>query len=297
MEFILNFMSETFLLIDAHSLLHRAFHALPPLSSNQGKPTNAVYGLVLVLFKAIQNFKPSFIAAAFDLPGPTFRDELFENYKANRPKTPQSLAEQIPLAKDVFKALNIPIFELQGFEADDIIGTLTKNFRAQDNLEVIIVSGDLDVLQLAKQNIKVYTLKKGVKDTILYGEKEVKERFGFSPEQLADFKALKGDASDNIPGIEGIGEKTAKDLIQKFGSLEKIYEALEQNPKLFKESLVKKLKSQKDQAFLSKALALIRTDLPIKFNLNSCIWPKYDKEKAKELFLKLDFKSLIPRLP
>ena len=204
------------IIIDSNSIIHRAFHALPLLTTKNGELVNAVYGFLLVFFKAIREFQPDYIAACFDFPGPTFRHKKYKEYKAKRPPTPKELYQQIPKIKEILKDFNVPIFEKEGFEADDIIGTLaafsTKKVIASP-IETIILSGDTDILQLVNPQTKVYVLKKGVKDIVLYDENLVKEKFqGLTPEQILDFKALRGDPSDNIPGVTGVGEKIAIDL-------------------------------------------------------------------------------------
>src|SRR4030043_617619 len=252
------------LIIDANSIIHRAFHALPILTTKKGEITNAVYGFLLVFFKAIKDFHPDYIAACFDLPLPTFRHKKYKPYKAKRPKAPEELYQQIPRIKEVLKLFNVPIFEKQGFEADDIIGTiaaLSPRKQIVPPIETIIASGDLDALQLVNKQTKLFALRKGVKDVVLYDEGLVKEKFqGLLPEQVLDFKALRGDASDNIPGVTGIGEKTAIELLLKFGTLDNLYKELEENSekaKNLKPKLRETLLQYKEQAFLSKDLAQI----------------------------------------
>jgi len=283
-------------LIDANALIHRGFHALPPLTTKKGELVNAVYGFTAILLKVLKELKPDYIVTAFDLPKPTFRHLEYKEYKATRPKTPDELGQQFPRVKEVVKAFNIPIFEKEGFEADDIIGTLTK--KTGKDIEDIVVTGDLDTLQLIDKNTKVYTLKRGMTDTIIYDEKAVKERYELKPGQLIDFKGLKGDPSDNIPGVPGVGEKTAIDLLKKFGTIENLYKKLEKDEaKDILESLKKKLLENKDQAIFSKKLATIRYDVPMKFNLEDCRVETYDQREVIKLFQELDFKSLINRLP
>jgi DNA polymerase-1 len=291
------------IIIDSNSIIHRAFHALPPLSTKSGEVVGAVYGFLLVFLKALRELQPDYITATFDLPGPTFRHEKFKEYKATRPPTAQGICEQLPKVKEILKAFNISIFEKQGFEADDIIATIANLVSGQNGnaeLETIILSGDSDTFQLVDKNTKVYFLRKGVKDTVLYDENRILEKYeGLSPEKLADFKGLKGDPSDNIPGVKGIGEKTAIGLILKFGSLEGLYREIEENseksaeiPARIKEILIK----GKEQAFLSKELSQAEKNAPIEFNLNKCFWQKLDKERAREIFEKFEFQSLINRL-
>jgi len=295
------------IIIDSNSVVHRAYHALPALVTKKGELVNAVYGFLLVFFKAVKDFQPDFIAACFDFPGPTFRHKKFKEYKAKRPPTPKELYQQIPKIKEVLESFNVPIFEKEGFEADDIIGTITRLAPQKQlipQIETLILSGDLDILQLVNSQTKAYTLRKGVKDVILYDEKQVQEKFqGLIPKQLLDFKALRGDPSDNIPGVTGIGEKTAIKLIKEFGSLENLYLELSQRPLpkaaaiSVNQRLRAKLEEYKEQAFLSKDLARIKRDVPIDFNLKECQWKEYNKEKTIQILKNLEFYSLIKRLP
>jgi len=186
-------------LIDANALIHRGFHAIPPLTTKKGELVNAVYGFTSILLRVLKELKPDYIVTAFDLPKPTFRHLEYKEYKATRPKTPDGLCQQFPKVKKVVQAFDIPIFEKEGFEADDVIGTITK--KTGKDIEDIVVTGDLDTLQLVDANTKVYTLKRGMTDTVIYDEKAVWERYGLKPEQLLDFKGLRGDPSDNIPGV------------------------------------------------------------------------------------------------
>ena len=224
-----------FVIIDGNALIHRAFHALPPLKTPQGQLINALYGFASILFRVIKDLKPDYLAVTFDLAGPTFRDLEYRDYKAKRVKPSQELYDQIPLIKDLVKVLAIPIYEKKGFEADDVIGTITAGIKNQElGIKNIIVTGDLDALQLVDKNTEVY-IPKSAKEVLIYNQVAVKKRYGINPKQMPDFKGLRGDPSDNIPGVPGIGEKTALDLIKKFGNLEKIYQELEKsdlNPKL-----------------------------------------------------------------
>ncbi|MBI2628314.1 MAG: hypothetical protein HYW71_02695 [Candidatus Niyogibacteria bacterium] len=290
-------------LLDAHAILHRAFHALPAFTSPNGELTGALYGFAAMLLKIIREFKPDYLAACYDLPVPTFRHIAYEKYKGKRPKMDEGLAIQINRSRDILKVFGIPIYDAPGFEADDVLGTITK--QANDpKLKIIVASGDLDTLQLVRgKDVVVYTLKKGIQDAIVYDEEGVKERFGFLPKFLPDFKGLKGDPSDNILGIPGIGDKGAAELIQKFGGLEEIYRFLEKNEKKFlaagfKPRIVKLLKEHKEEAFFSKELAVIRRDVPIKFRWPDLVWKKkYRFSEAEKLFQELGFKSLRERLP
>ncbi len=291
------------IIIDSNSLIHRAYHALPPLTTKKGELVNAIYGFLLVFLKVLREMKPDFVAAAFDLPGPTFRHKEFKKYKAKRVKAPEELYQQISKIKEVLRAFKVPIFEKQGFEADDLIGTIAKlapRKQAYPELETIILSGDLDSLQLINQQTKVYTLKKGIKDTILYDIEKVRERYqGLDPSQLTDFKSLRGDPSDNIPGVTGIGEKTAIKLIKEFGSLENLYQEIDEKTEKaegIKDSVLKKLKDYKEQAFISKRLVQIKEDVPIDFNLKEAKFEKINKEKITEVFKSFEFYTLLKRL-
>jgi len=288
--------------IDGNALTHRAFHALPSLTSPNGKLVNAVYGFLLVFLKALKDLQPDYVAATFDLTGPTFRNKLYDGYKAKRAKAPDELYAQIPEIKEILNAFDVPIFEKQGFEADDVIGTiakLAKRKQIMPPIEIIIVTGDLDALRLVDANTKVYTLRKGLKDTVIYDEQLVKERYnGLKPEQLTDFRGLRGDPSDNIPGVRGIGEKTAIQLLKEYGTLENLYLSVESNnAPLVNDRIQEKLKQGKEQAFFSKTLAEINTNVPIDFNLEKCRNKALNKEKIIKIFQELGFYRLIKRLP
>jgi len=296
---------KTLVLLDAHAILHRAFHALPDFSSPSGEPTGALYGVVTMVLKIVEELKPDYIVACFDLPEPTYRHDAFDGYKAKREKTDDTLVTQIDRSRDIFAAFGIPIYEHPGFEADDVLGTIALQVKGEKGLSVIIASGDMDTLQCVdKKRVQVYTLRKGIKDTVMYDEKAVKERFGFPPSLVVDYKGLRGDASDNIPGIAGIGEKTATELITNFGSIEKIYKTLEQKDgeKKFqaagiKPRIVKLLKEQKEEAEFSKMLATIRTDTPITFELPQKYWKEAaDVEAVLTLFSDLGFRTLAARI-
>lgn len=287
-------------LIDGNALVHRAFHALPPLTSPKGVVTNAVFGFSSILMKMMRELKPDYIAATFDLAGPTFRHEEFAEYKAKRVKAPQELYDQLALVKQVVEAFGIPIYEKQGYEADDLIGTLATRAGKEKNTQVVIATGDLDTLQLVVgEKIVVFTLRKGMSDTMIYDEKAVRERYGLEPAQLSDYRGLKGDPSDNIPGVPGIGEKTASQLIQQFGNLEKLYAALEKKelPEGISEKLKEKLVEFKDQAFFSRQLSQVVCDLDVNFSLEKTQWRKYaDVNALAGLFKEFGFQSLVKRL-
>ncbi|MBU3918295.1 hypothetical protein KKC63_00065 [Patescibacteria group bacterium] len=294
---------KTLVIIDSNALVHRAFHALPELTSPQGKPVNALYGFLLVFLKVLRELDPEYIAAAFDLPGPTLKKKFYKEYKAKRAKAPDELYQQIPLIKDFLNLFCVSIFEKQGYEADDVIGTIAKQATKRQispELEVIIVTGDLDALRLVDKNIKVFTLRRGLKDTIIYDEDKVKERYqGLNPEQLTDFRALRGDPSDNIPGVTGIGEKTAIQLLNKFGNIDKIYSLLSRGEDLegVRESIQNKLKDYKEQAYFSQTLAEIELNVPTEFKLEDCKKENLDKDKIVKALESYGFFSLIKRLP
>lgn len=285
-------MAEKIALIDGNALVHRAFHALPPLTSPKGELVNATYGVASMLLKVLQEMQPDFAAAAFDTPVPTFRHLQFEAYKAQRGAAPEGLHEQFGRVHELLDALGIPIYRADGYEADDLLGTLAKQARDR-GLEVVIVTGDTDALQLVRQGVSVLTSRRGFTDTVLYDEREVRERYGVAPPRLVDLKALKGDPSDNIPGVPGIGEKTASRLVAEFGSLEGIYENLGKLPAKQRELL----ESHRDQAFLSRRLGEIVTDAPVELKLEECRTGAYDRGRLVELFRELGFRSLVDRLP
>ena len=286
---------KNFVIIDGNALIHRAFHALPPLKTKKGKLVNAVYGFASILFKVIQDLNPYYLVVSFDLPGPTFRNLEYEDYKAKRIKPPQELYDQIPLIKKMVSIFNIPIYEKKGFEADDIIGTIIEKIQSKKmKINSFIVTGDLDVLQLVNDNVSIYTFKKGIKDSFIYNKAEIIKRYGLKPEQIIDFKGLKGDASDNIPGVPGIGEKTAIKLLKGFKSLEKLYEDLESGNLDVK--LKARLLEYKEQSFFSKRLVTIKLDVPIDFNLKESKWGDYNRDKVNKFLKNLDFNSLIKRL-
>ena len=288
-------MDKRLIIIDSNALLHRAFHALPPLTNKNGQPTGAVYGFLLTLFKAIKDLKANYIVACFDTPKPTFRHEQFKEYKAHRIKTPDDIISQIPITKEVLKSFDIPVFEKEGFEADDLVATISQI--SKKDAEVFILSGDLDNLQLVDEKIKVYTLGKGIKDSVVYDESKVIERFGVKPEQMNDFKALTGDASDNIPGVAGIGKKTAAELIKEYGSLKKLYDELATDTAVLKPKVKEALKNNKENAFLSLQLVETKKDIDLDFSLELCKFGNFDQQKIKNVFYELGFNSLIERLP
>lgn len=298
--------SKRLIIIDSNALLHRAFHALPPLTTRSGIQTGAVYGFLLTLFKAIKDLQADYIVACFDTKAPTFRHEKFRDYKAQRPVTPSGIVSQIPITKEVLAAFKIPVFAKDGVEADDLIATICAVVPSQEpfgatqgrqDLEIYILTGDLDNLQLVNEKVKVYTLGKGIKDTIIYDINKVRERFGVDPEQMNDFKALTGDASDNIPGVEGIGKKTAAEIIQKYGAIKNLYDELSTDTAVLKPKVKEALKKNKEMAFLSRELVEMKKDVDIDFNLENCSFGNFDPNEVEKKLIDLEFNSLISRLP
>ena len=289
-------------LLDAHAIIHRAYHALPDFATSSGEPTGALYGLSTMLLKIINELKPDFIVACLDLPGPTHRHEAMESYKAGRAKTEDALVLQLGRAKEVFDAFDIPTYSHPGFEADDVLGTIVSDLKENKDLEIIIATGDMDALQLVEpERVKVYTLKKGISDTILYDEKKVEARFGFGPKLLVDYKGLRGDPSDNIIGVKGIGEKTATALITTFGTVEDIYKALKKDKDAYKKAgITERIKNllldNEEEALFSKTLATIRADAPINFSLPTVWRESVNIEKLEELFKKLEFRTMGERV-
>lgn len=296
-----------FVQIDAFALIHRAFHGIPPLNTSDGQLVNAVYGFTSALLSSIQNLEPEYLVTGFDLPKPTKRKLEYVEYKAHRAVPPDELISQIPYVKDVLEAFNIPIISAEGYEGEDVIATVISKVK-EKGIESIIVTGDLDTLQLIDDKTKVYSMARGVNQAVMYDIEKVKERYGLLPSQFVDFKALKGDASDNIPGVPGIGEKGASNLIKQYGTLEKLYQEItndqtpitkqiSNNKQQISQKIITILKENKEQAFLSQKLSRILQDAPIDFELTSSKIHDYNKEKVIELFNQLGFKSLISRLP
>ncbi len=287
-------------LLDTHAIIHRAYHALPEFMNSKGEPTGAIYGLATMLFKIISELKPDYIVACYDLPKKTFRHVAYDDYKAGRAKADEALVLQLVRSREFFKALSIPMYECEGFEADDLLGTISEHIRKEEKeVDVVIASGDMDTLQLVcNEKIQVYTLKKGINDTILYNQEKVKERFGFEPKFLPDYKGLRGDPSDNIIGIKGIGEKTATILISKYGTIEEIYKTIKNKEEEIKklvvtDRIITLLKEGEDEAIFSKTLATIRRDAPINFELPENTWKNnLNKTKVEEFFREMEFKSL-----
>lgn len=339
-------------LIDSNAIIHRAYHAMPKsLTTRSGEQTNAVYGFATTLIKVLEDLKPDYIAASFDLEGPTFRHEAFKEYKATRVKADQELYDQIPRVKEMLTTMNVPIYEHQGFEADDCLGTIVakiskskvqisneiqnpkfkKSNKANETneankLDIYIVSGDKDIFQLINGDVKVYNLRRGLSDTQIVDREIIEKEYHLQPKDFIDLKALAGDASDNIPGVPGIGAKTATTLLQDFDTLEKLYKKIESGIRYphsakatrgrqlsgnknhdtlyeIRDTGLKKIKPRilqllienKDQAFLSQKLATIDQDVPVEFRLDDARWGEYDKGKLKDFFEELGFRSLLRR--
>jgi len=282
---------ETLMIIDGSSLIHRAFYALPLLSTKDGIYTNGAYGFLTMLHKLKEDYPMDYICVVFDKKGPTFRHEAFEQYKANRLATPDELAQQFPIIKEILNAMNIVQLEIDGYEADDIAGTLSK-LGEENNLKVILVTGDRDYLQLASNMTTVLLTKKGITELIEYDENKFIEEYGITPKQFIDLKGLMGDKSDNIPGVPGIGEKTGIKLLKEFGSIENIYESIDKIKGKLRDNLIE----NKTSAFLSKKLAEIIRTVPLQLSLEDLTLKEPDWEKLKELYTRFEFNSLLSKL-
>ncbi len=279
-------------LIDGHALLYRAYHALPQeMVTSRGEYTNAIYGFLSTLLKVVADEKPEYVIVCLD-KGRTFRHDLYDEYKAHRAKMPDDLRPQVERTEQVLQALGIPTYAVEGYEADDLIGTLSRQATEAD-LDTLIVTGDADALQLVDEHVNVLVPGRRYSETVCYDEDRVRERYGFGPTELVEFKALKGDPSDNIPGVPGVGDKTATKLVQEYGTLEKIYESLDLVPSRYR----KALEDNREQAFFSRKLATIVTDAPAQLDLESSRFGDYDREQVVQLFRELEFRSLLGRLP
>ncbi len=292
----------TIVLLDAHAILHRGFHAMSGFATRDGRPTGALYGFLTMVLRIYEEIKPDYIAACFDLPKPTFRHASFEGYKAGRAKADDALVEQIKESRELCKALQIPVYECEGFEADDLLGTIAQVLKKEKNTRIIIASGDMDTMQLVDDDtVTVYTMKKGT-ETALYTEEAVIERFGFGPELIPDYKGLRGDPSDNIPGVEGIGDKTATDLIKRYGTIEHLYKTLKKHREQllldgFKERMVKILEDNEEEALFSKTLATIRRDAPCEYKKPERTWlESIDPQVYEAMCDKYEFRSLRGRM-
>jgi DNA polymerase-1 len=288
---------DRFLAIDANAIVHRAFHAYPPtLTTEGGVQVNAVYGFTVMLLSALKSFEPKYVLCAFDTHEPTFRHVEYPDYKGTRAPTDQSLIDQFPLVEEILKAFNIPIIKKEGFEADDILGTIAKYVSekkwSNENMDLYILSGDRDLLQLVNENVRVCLPNGGFKDLVAYDREKTYEYMDLYPEQIVDFKALAGDPSDNIPGIKGIGKKTAAELLEKYGDLDSIFH----NLKDIKTRQANLLREGVEQAEMSRKLAKIEQEVDITVHLEDCLLRDFDKKKVLELFKEFSFKSLISRL-
>jgi DNA polymerase-1 len=278
-------------LIDGNAIIHRAFHALPPLNNKDGLPTNAVYGFFMMLLKIVEDLQPEYLIVCFDKAAPTFRKQLYVGYQATRPKISDDLSPQFSVIHKALDSAKINHFEVDGYEADDLIGTISKEAKAKD-LQTIIVSGDRDLLQLVNGRVLMLAPIVGMTKMTMFDELKVKEKYGLEPWQIVDYKALVGDASDNYPGVTGIGPKTASGLLNKYNTLEGIYEHLgELSPQI-----QEKLAQDAEQAALAKKLATIILDAPVKFEETEAEIGKIDKEALKKVFEDLNFKSLLNRV-
>ncbi|MFZ5800954.1 MAG: 5'-3' exonuclease, partial [Candidatus Omnitrophota bacterium] len=278
------------ILIDANSFCYRAFYAIRGLATSYGQPTNAVFGFVNMLKKILKTENPDYVGVCFDVGRETFRQKKFSEYKIHREPMPEALISQMPIIKEVIAAFNLPVLELEGFEADDVIATVSRSFATEKDLQVLIISGDKDILQLVGKRVRVFNPGK---DGGVFDEKKVLEAFGVEPKQIRDLLALMGDKTDNIPGITGVGEVTAKALLKEFGSLERILAASE---KIKSEKLRGLVEGQRAQAILSRELATLDEKVPIDFDLESLRMKLVDNKRLFELFRKLEFKSLLKDL-
>jgi len=279
------------ILIDGNALLYRSFYALPPLRTKEGFPTGGIYGFCRILMKLLKEEKPDYIACAFDKGKKTFRHEESKGYKATRPKTPPQLSEQIPVLKEVLEGFNISFFEEDEYEADDILATIARKAEKR-GLEVKIFTADKDILQIASDSVKIVQFKKGVSKTQTFDRQKVKEEYGIYPQQIPDYLCLVGDTSDNIPGVEGVGPKTASSLIQRFGSLENLLSALDRLPP----TVAKRIRENAEKVKLSKRLATIVTEVPLDIDLETLRVRNANLGKLLPVFEKLEFKQLADKI-
>jgi len=282
------------MLLDGFGLVYRGYFALPPLTTSRGDLVNGAFGFASIVLRGLQDLQPDYLAVSFDLPGPTFRHEAYAEYKSNRVRMPDDLRDQFPKVREIVKALRIPVYEMQGYEADDVIGTITKQLDPRDDLETTIVTVDLDMLQLVTPRVRLMTTRSGVENTVMYDVAKIDERFGLRPDQMVDYKALKGDPSDNIPGVPGVGEKTAAKLIRDFGDLDSLLARLDE---VTPAKLGDKLREHVDQIKMGRELSTIVRDLPIQIDLESARLGDYDRDTVVRLFREYEFRTLIERLP
>jgi DNA polymerase-1 len=286
--------TERLMLLDGYGLVYRGYFALPPLTTSRGDLVNGVFGFASIVLRGIADLQPDYLAVSFDLPGPTFRHEQFAAYKATRQRMPDDLRDQFPKVREVVKALRMPVYEMQGYEADDVIGTITKKLESNEDLETTIVTVDLDMLQLVTPRTRLMTTRSGVENTVMYDVARIDERFGLRPDQMVDYKALKGDPTDNIPGVPGVGEKTAAKLIRDFETLDAMFERLDE---VTPDKLRDKLREHFDQIQMGRELSRIVRDLPIELDLEAARLGDYDRDTVVRLFREYEFRTLIERLP
>ncbi len=282
------------MLLDGYGLVYRGYFALPPLTTSKGDLVNGAFGFASIVLRGIQDLQPQYIAVSFDLPGPTFRHEQYADYKATRTKMPDDLRDQFPKVREIVKALRIPVYEMAGYEADDVIGTITKQLDDRAELETTIVTVDLDMLQLVTPRVRLMTTRSGVENTVMYDVAKIDERFGLRPDQMVDYKALKGDPTDNIPGVPGVGEKTAAKLIRDFGDLDTLLARLDD---VTPAKLGEKLREHRDQILMGRELSRIVRDLPVTIDLEAARLDDYDRDTVVRLFREYEFRTLIERLP
>ena len=283
---------EKLIIIDGNAILHRAYHAYPPLTNNKGMVINAVYGFFSMLFSIITDQKPEYLAVCFDMAAPTFRKALFVGYHANRIELPEDFVPQIVLVHELLSKMNVGIFELEGYEADDLIGTLATKAVLTKNAEVVIVTGDRDMLQLVNKKVKVLMPLLGITKTALFDEKAIEEKYGVTPAQFIDYKALIGDASDGYPGVTGIGPKGASNLLKEYGTFENLYKNILNLP----EKIGLKLATDAEQAALAKRLATIEINVPTQFDIQKCKTSDFDIKSLRVAFLDQGFNTLTKRL-
>src|SRR5215213_8380034 len=283
------------MLIDSNSLIYRAYFALiqTPLTTSKGQLVNAVFGFWSIVLRGFQDVKPDYVICSFDLAGPTFRHEQYADYKSTRRPMPDDLKDQFPIVRQIIEAFGVPIYQLQGFEADDVIATLVRQAEAR-GIETTIVSGDLDLLQLVSDETTLMTTRGGVQQTTFYDPARIQERYGLSAAQMIDFKALKGDATDNIPGIPGVGEKTAATVLQKFGTLDELYARLDE---VQPDKLRVKLDEHRADELRWRELVTVRSDVPVELELEPAKLGDYDRNEVLRLFREYEFRSLVERLP
>ena len=285
---------ERLMLLDGNGLIYRGYFALPPLTTSKGELVNAVFGFCSIVLRGIQDLRPDYVAVAFDLSGPTFRHEQYAEYKATRQRMPDDLRDQFPKVREVVAALRIPVYELAGYEADDVIGTLTVESERRE-LDTTIVTGDLDMLQLVTDRTRLMTTRSGVENTILYDPARIWDRFELVPGQMIDYKALKGDPTDNIPGVPGVGEKTASKLIAEWVDLDNLYAHIDD---VKPDKLRAKLIEHREAVYRGRELTTIVRDVPsISLDLEAARLADYDRETVIRLFREYEFRTLIERLP